>query len=271
LGKPPLASLVAANVASAWGDHCRHPLLLPKSPPSTWLARCGREKRRREKGGGRSPCGCRWSLPCCLLHRRCCCSPLLAPPLLEAAAAAAAHRRLLGRLAATPALSRRRQEGRRRERIQYAKTKSDVIAKADGTFVPRERRKRHDERAERKRREQQHDTNQVGVNIPPAYATYGAAPPLHYPGGSKSMLPEAPAPPNNILFVQSLPHETTPMMLQMLFCQYPGFKEVRMVEAKPGIAFVEYGDEMQATVSMQSLQGFKITPQYPMLITYAKK
>lgn len=32
------------------------------------------------------------------------------------------------------------------QRIQYAKTKSDVIAKADGTFVPRERRKRHDDR-----------------------------------------------------------------------------------------------------------------------------
>lgn len=32
------------------------------------------------------------------------------------------------------------------QRIQYAKTKSDLIAKADGTFVPRERRKRHEER-----------------------------------------------------------------------------------------------------------------------------
>ncbi|RVW54626.1 U1 small nuclear ribonucleoprotein A [Vitis vinifera] len=66
--------------------------------------------------------------------------------------------------------------------------------------------------------------------------------------------PEAPAPPNSILFIQNLPHEATPMMLQMFFCQYPGFKEVRMVEAKPGIAFVEYGDEMQSTVAMQGLQ-----------------
>lgn len=35
------------------------------------------------------------------------------------------------------------------QRIQYAKTKSDVIAKADGTFVPREKRKRHEERGMR--------------------------------------------------------------------------------------------------------------------------
>lgn len=94
---------------------------------------------------------------------------------------------------------------------------------------------------------------------------------LPYPGGGGKSLPDAPAPPNNILFIQNLPHETTPMMLQMLFCQYPGFKEVRMIEAKPGIAFVEYGDEMQSTISMQSLQGFKITPSNPMVITYAKK
>lgn len=86
------------------------------------------------------------------------------------------------------------------------------------------------------------------------------------------MLPEAPAMPNNILFVQNLPHEATPMMLQMFFGQYAGFKEeVRMVEAKPGISFVEYGDEMQSTVAMQVLQGSKITQQNPMLITYAKK
>jgi U1 small nuclear ribonucleoprotein A len=94
---------------------------------------------------------------------------------------------------------------------------------------------------------------------------------IPYPGGVKSMVPEAPAPPNNILFIQNLPNETTPMMLQMLFQQYPGFKEVRMVEAKPGIAFVEYGDEMQSTGAMHGLQGFKILQQNSMLITYAKK
>ncbi|PKA50974.1 U1 small nuclear ribonucleoprotein A [Apostasia shenzhenica] len=156
-------------------------------------------------------------------------------------------------------------------RIQFAKTKSDIIAKADGTFVPRERRRRHEDRADKKRRDHHRDANQSGLSS--AYAgAYGAVPPLSqlpYPGGPK--LPEAPAPPNNILFVENLPHECTPMMLQMLFCQYPGFKEVRMVETKPGIAFVEYGDEMQSTVAMQALQGFKMTAQNPMIISYAKK
>ncbi|CAI8615109.1 unnamed protein product [Vicia faba] len=155
-------------------------------------------------------------------------------------------------------------------RIQYARTKSDIIAKADGTFVPREKRKRHDDKG--KKRKDQNDANLAAMGINPAYSgAYGTTPAIPYPGGAKSMLPEAPAPPNNILFIQNLPNETTPMMLQMLFLQYPGFKEVRMVETKPGIAFVEYGDEMQSTVAMQALQSFKITPQNPMLITYAKK
>ena len=93
---------------------------------------------------------------------------------------------------------------------------------------------------------------------------------IPFPGGAKSTIPEAPAPPNNILFVQNVPHDTTPMTLQMFFLQFPGFKEVRMVEAKPGIAFVEYGDEMQATGAVQGLQGLKIGQQN-ILISYAKK
>ncbi|KAG5567756.1 hypothetical protein RHGRI_003066 [Rhododendron griersonianum] len=155
-------------------------------------------------------------------------------------------------------------------RIQYAKRKSDVIAKADGTFVPREGRKRREEKG--RKRKDQHDANQAGMGQNPAYGgAYGAAPHLSqipYMGGAKSAVPEAPAPP---LFVQNLPHETTPMLLQVLFRQYPGFKEVRMVEAKPGIAFVEYENEMQSTSAMQGLHGFKISPENPMLITYAKK
>jgi U1 small nuclear ribonucleoprotein A len=99
----------------------------------------------------------------------------------------------------------------------------------------------------------------------------GMMPPYGAPAPPRPAVPEAPAPPNNILFVQNLPHENNPLMLQMLFGQYTGFKEVRMIEAKPGIAFVEYENEMQATVALQGLQGFKVTPHNSMLITYAKK
>lgn len=94
--------------------------------------------------------------------------------------------------------------------------------------------------------------------------------PQHYQP-PRPMVPEAPAPPNNILFVQNLPHDADSMALQTLFQQFPGFKEVRMIEAKPGIAFVEYGDEMQATLGLQALQNFKVSQTHAMMISYAKK
>ncbi|KAK1412734.1 hypothetical protein QVD17_34215 [Tagetes erecta] len=144
-------------------------------------------------------------------------------------------------------------------RIQYAKGKSDCIAKADNTFVPKEKRRKQDDNTEKKRDGPQ-ATNGVRTDS-------NGTPAATYRNGK----PEETTPPNNILFVQNLPHDTTEDMLQLLFKQFPGFKEVRMIAAKPGIAFVEFDDENQSSTAMQSLQGFKITPQNSMAISYAKK
>lgn len=92
-----------------------------------------------------------------------------------------------------------------------------------------------------------------------------------YQASRLSKVSQEQLPPNNILFIQNLPDQTTSMMLQILFQQYPGFREVRMIEAKPGIAFVEFEDDSQSNVAMLALQGFKITPENPMAISYAKK
>ena len=35
----------------------------------------------------------------------------------------------------------------------------------------------------------------------------------------------------------------TPLFFQSLFKQFDGFKEVRMVPSRPGLAFIEYDDE----------------------------
>ncbi|EPS58040.1 spliceosomal protein, partial [Genlisea aurea] len=150
-------------------------------------------------------------------------------------------------------------------RIQYAKTKSDCIAKAEGTYDKKARKL--EDKVERNRRpednQQQPNGHQADAN--------GAAVvrPAMPPGvmGQQQSVTE----PNNILFVENLPYETNSMMLELLFKQYPGFREVRMVEAKPGIAFVEFEDDSQSSIAMQDLQGFKITAQNPMAISYAKK
>ncbi|XP_029419441.1 U2 small nuclear ribonucleoprotein B'', partial [Nannospalax galili] len=90
--------------------------------------------------------------------------------------------------------------------------------------------------------------------------------------GNSTPNPQVPDyPPNYILFLNNLPEETNEMMLSMLFNQFPGFKEVRLVPGRHDIAFVEFENDGQAGAARDALQGFKITPSHAMKITYAKK
>ncbi|EFJ51333.1 hypothetical protein VOLCADRAFT_103581 [Volvox carteri f. nagariensis] len=145
-------------------------------------------------------------------------------------------------------------------RITYAKGKSDAVAKVDGTYKP-----------DKKQRAQKNAAAREAMLKRP---TGGKAAGASVGGGSAqgagggSGLANAP---NKILFVQNLPENSNEAMLGMLFQQFPGFREVRMVEARPGIAFVEFENDMQSTTAMQGLQGFKITPANAMNISYAKQ
>ena len=136
-------------------------------------------------------------------------------------------------------------------RIAFAKSKSDMIAKRDGTFKPREKRKRED----------------------PKPAAPAAAKALPAPGDAP--LPKVPkpsnAPPSNVLFASNLPEDCSDMMLGILFQQYAGFKEVRMVPGNKGIAFVEFADETQASLARQGLDGFKLTPTDALSLVFAKR
>ncbi len=75
-------------------------------------------------------------------------------------------------------------------------------------------------------------------------------------------------PPSKILFASDLPNECNDMMIAMLFRQYAGFKECRM--PRPGIAFVEFEDEAHATLAMRNLQGFKLTDEDSLNLSYGK-
>ena len=48
-------------------------------------------------------------------------------------------------------------------------------------------------------------------------------------------------------------------------------KQVRMVPSKKGIAFVEFGDEAQAGAALRGLNDFKLTPEHPINLSYARK
>ncbi|CAD7675423.1 unnamed protein product [Nyctereutes procyonoides] len=90
--------------------------------------------------------------------------------------------------------------------------------------------------------------------------------------GNSTPNPQVPEyPPNYILFLNNLPEDTNEMMLSMLFNQFRGLKEVRLVPGRHDIASVEFENDGQAGAARDALQGFKITPSHAMKITYAKK
>ncbi|CAL8329291.1 unnamed protein product [Merluccius merluccius] len=137
-------------------------------------------------------------------------------------------------------------------RIQYAKTDSEVISKMRGTYGDKDKKK------EKKKKGPEALTS---LAKKPAPVSPHCAWCLQVPDN----------PPNYILFLSNLPEETNEMMLSMLFNQFPGFKEVRLVPGKHDIAFVEFEGEALAGVAKDALQGFRITATCAMKITYAKK
>jgi RNA recognition motif-containing protein len=161
-------------------------------------------------------------------------------------------------------------------RIAYAKSKSDAVAKLDNTFVPREK-KRGDRRKmeEPARKKPQKQIRQSVPILPQAKDSSNGVPSSSSSSSSQqaagSGSSTAPELPNQILFLSNLPDETTEIMLSMLFQQFPGYKEVRLVPGRHDIAFVEFEDAEQARSAKETLDGFKITPTHAMAITFARK
>jgi RNA recognition motif-containing protein len=170
-------------------------------------------------------------------------------------------------------------------RLAYAKTKSDASAKLDGTFEVKAKADRAAKRkADREAREQKATSKRAAAAEGGAAAAEEANGASHSTAGGEGAGASAGAGaappaaqqstvalPNPILFIENLPEQVNEMMLSMLFQQFPGYKEVRLVPGKAGIAFVEFESEMQSGVAMGGLQNFKITPQNLMKVSYAKR
>lgn len=129
-------------------------------------------------------------------------------------------------------------------RIQYSRTESDSITKQRGTFVQRPAKPK----LEIKKKEKTSNGS-----------------------GNRAAVEVVDQEPNNILFLTSLPEETNEAMLTLLFNQFPGFKEVRLIPGRSDIAFVEFENEYQSGAAKEALNGFNLSPTHKMRITFAKK
>lgn len=147
-------------------------------------------------------------------------------------------------------------------KLAYARVKSDRIAKRDGTYVPRAKRKKRETAASAAAG----DTSSAGAM---ETADAGSAPAPPPPPGDPAAAATAPQQqPTHILFAENLPSECNEMMLAMLFRQYAGFKEVRIPRA--GLAFIEFDTEPHATLALERLNGFKLTTTDSLKLTYGK-
>ena len=160
-------------------------------------------------------------------------------------------------------------------RITFAKVKSDVISKLDGSFQAKLKRKGPAEDNRPKKGTAQPAAKKQKLAKAAAAGTEGAAPAAAAAGAPPASAVvaasnEPPPPPHRILFVENLPPQANDMMLSMLFQQYAGYKEARVISGK-GVAFVEFIETFQAAAAMDALQAFKITATHLMKITFAKK
>jgi RNA recognition motif-containing protein len=91
----------------------------------------------------------------------------------------------------------------------------------------------------------------------PIKATRGAGLKSSNPAGS-AVVPDEYLPPNKILFVQNLPEEYDIDSLTSIFGRYEGFREVRLVPGRRGIAFVEYEAETGAISAKENTAGMTL-------------
>ena len=128
--------------------------------------------------------------------------------------------------------------------IQFAKGKSDVVSKRDGTF-----------NALAKKRAKQKGEQKVVV------------PAEEEEQKKKSKKEEVTV--NNILKATELSKDVTSEMLQVLFKQYPGYIRAQMV-AEKSWAFIEFDTEEQATTALKGLSGFTLSPGQVLNLGYAQ-
>ena len=87
-----------------------------------------------------------------------------------------------------------------------------------------------------------------------------------------AVVPDEYLPPNRILFVQNLPDDFGVEDLTAIFGRFEGFREVRMVPGRRGIAFVEYDAEAGAITAKENTAGMALKDgEKTMKVTYQRQ
>ncbi|OJJ50938.1 hypothetical protein ASPZODRAFT_155944 [Penicilliopsis zonata CBS 506.65] len=163
--------------------------------------------------------------------------------------------------------------------LDYAKTRSDatVLKEAGAEELEAHKRRRL---AEKERKQAQEALDAQKKLKRPAGPTEAARPSKTTKGAglkpttgaAAAVIPDEYLPPNKILFLRDLPDSADQDSLSAVFGRFEGFREVRLVPGRKGIAFVEYENESGAISAKEATSGMPMGDQgKPIRVTYQRQ
>jgi RNA recognition motif. (a.k.a. RRM, RBD, or RNP domain) len=150
--------------------------------------------------------------------------------------------------------------------LDFAKTRSDATVLREEGDHGLERWKRG-RLAEKERKQAVEAQRSAQLKRPAAAASELAARPAKTSKGAglkatgtnaAAVIPDEYLPPNKILFLRDLPESYDAEGLSTIFSRFEGFREVRMVPGRKGIAFVEYEAEAGAISAKEATAGMQL-------------
>lgn len=181
-------------------------------------------------------------------------------------------------------------------RIEFAKTMSDRLAKKLNKYKPRPPKPPRPSKQARKQifadQQQSRQAAELAARNanpltapmtpifqfsdtapppPPPSSTVPVGQPTVYGNNAPPPVTTSKTPPNNILFIERLPPESNELMISVLFNQFVGYKEVRLVPGRADIAFVEFETIEQSAIARSQLNNFKVTPTHALRVSFAKQ
>jgi U2 small nuclear ribonucleoprotein B'' len=152
--------------------------------------------------------------------------------------------------------------------LDFARTRSDATVLRDegesglekwkrSRLAEKERKQAQEAMSQKLKRPAGQQTQDGGLASRPAKTQKGAG----LKGSSanaSAVIPDEYLPPNKTLFIRELPESYDQDGLTRIFSRFDGFKEVRMVPGRKGIAFVEYDAEAGAISAKEATAGMQL-------------
>ncbi|KAI0833948.1 RNA-binding domain-containing protein [Hypoxylon sp. FL0890] len=165
--------------------------------------------------------------------------------------------------------------------VALARTRSDATVLKTGNkeefelhqrrrLAEKDKKKAAEAAGEQKRLKRPGAVPPAGEAARPAKTARGLKP-TGPSAGPNAVVPDEYLPPNKILFVQNLPDDYHDIeALTGIFGRFEGFREVRLVPGRKGIAFIEYEAEAGAITAKENTAGMSLGDKF-IKVTYQRQ